>query len=115
GFTPMHLRRIPKIHNSRPDRARPTTSPPVCPRHPLKDGLLVGFVLAKTRPFFEFASEQVETGACVFFGVVPSFTPRLDFAAAPFLGEPGETGFEWPAARVVVHQSRVEAVGVADL
>lgn len=62
----------------------------------------------------DFEPKEIDTSASVFFGVVSTLAPCLDFAVTPLLGEPCESGLEWSTAGVVIYQCGVDAEGVAD-
>ena len=67
----------------------------------------------KPKPFWTL-SRRRSTQARVFFGVVSALAAYLDLAVTPFLGEPRETGFEWPTAGVMVDECGVDAERVAN-
>jgi hypothetical protein len=90
----------------------PLVTPPACPRHALKDALMVCLELAESVPVLDFEPKQVNAGTRVFFGVVSALAVRLDLALTPFLSESCESGFEQSTAGVVVHECGVDAEGV---
>lgn len=78
------------IHHSTP--YLPRSAPLGRPLHPFKNRLIVRLELPEPRSILQFFLHQIQTRPCVFLWVVSPFSAVLDFAAAPFLGEPCETG-----------------------
>lgn len=110
----VHHTRIPVIHDGCPDR--PPLAPPARPSHAFEYALVICLTLAEPDAILNFKPEELDASACVLFGVVTTsaLAARLDLASAPLFGEPGEPGFERPAAGVVVYKRGVDAEGVAD-
>ena len=61
---------------------------------------MVALELAESGTVLDFEPKEINASARVFFGVVSALAACLDLAVTPFLGEPCETGFEWPTAGV---------------
>ena len=62
-----------------------------------------------------FLLQQIEACPGIFLRVVSALAPHLYFSPAPLLREPREAGLQGPAARVVVQEGGVDAVGVREL